>query len=88
VRPRLDLVIGQLPQRWAPGVEEYNRRLMELAAAMDDPESRVVAAPAPEDFSAAVDTYDGAHPTPVGELKIAEQYAAALAELGLPTDPA
>jgi hypothetical protein len=83
VRPRVDIVIGQLPQRWAPGVEEYNARLTDLAVAADTAESRVVVAPAPDGFTAAVDTYDGAHPTPAGEIKIARQYAAALAVLGL-----
>lgn len=82
-RPRASIVIGQLPQRWAPGADEYNARLVELATAMDTPDSRVVVALAPDDFGAAVDTYDGAHPTPTGEVKIARQYAAALATLGL-----
>jgi hypothetical protein len=85
VRPTADIVIGQLPQRWAPGVEEYNARLVELATTMDDPASRVVIATAPADFNAGVDTYDGAHPTPGGEVKIARQYAAALEVLDLPT---
>ena len=88
VRPAVDIVIGQLPQMWAPGAVEYNALLVDLATGLDTPESRVVVAPAPDDFSAAVDTYDGAHPTAAGEVKIAHQYAAALAVLDLPTDPA
>ena len=86
-RPRASIVIGQLPQQWVPGVAEYNALLLEVVAALDAPESRVVVAPAPDDFTEAVDTYDGTHPSPAGEVKIASQYAAALAELDLPRGP-
>ena len=86
-RPRAGIVIGQLPQRWAPGITEYNALLLEVVAALDAPESRVVVAVAPDDFTQAVDTYDGTHPSPAGEVKIARQYAAALDELDLPSDP-
>lgn len=82
-RPRASIVIGQLPQRWAPGVEEYNVLLAELVTSLDTARSRVVVAPAPDDFVEGVDTYDHAHPSAAGELKIARQYAAALATLGV-----
>ena len=87
VRPQASIVIGQLPQRWAPGVTEYNTLLLEVVATLDAPESRVVVAAAPDDFALVVDTYDGTHPSPAGEVKIATQYAAALAELDLPPGP-
>jgi len=87
-RPTAAIVIGQLPQRWAAGVDEYNALLVDLAAALDTPTSRVLAAPAPQDFTEYVDTYDPAHPSATGELKIAEEFAGALALLPLPTLPA
>lgn len=84
VRPRASIVIGQLPQRWVTGVDEYNALLLEMAASLDTPQSRVLAAPAPADFTEDVDTYDPAHPTALGEMKIAEQYAVALEQLCRP----
>lgn len=86
VRPGADVVIGQLAQWWAPGVSEYNALLADLAAALDAPGSRVVVATAPADFAADTHTRDGVHLSPAGELRIAEQYAAALLALDLPTD--
>jgi hypothetical protein len=83
-RPTASIVLGQLPQHWATGVSDYNALLLDLAASLDTPESRVLAAPAPTDFTEYVDTYDPAHPTALGEMKIAREYAAALAELSLP----
>jgi len=82
---RTDLVLGQLPQTWRSDVRLYNALLLDLADAVDLPSSRVVVARAPDDFTAAEDTYDGTHPSSSGEVKIAWQFAAALAELPLPT---
>jgi lysophospholipase L1-like esterase len=85
-RPGAAVVLGQLVQRWAPGVTEYNALLVDLAAALDAPGSRVVVALAPDDFAADAHTRDGVHPSPAGEVRIAEQYADALLALDLPTD--
>jgi hypothetical protein len=87
VRPAVSIVIGQLPQRWVTGVNEYNALLVDLAASLATPQSPVVAAPAPTDFTEYVDTYDPAHPTALGEMKIAQEYATALAQLSLPSVP-
>jgi len=89
---RTDIVLGQLPHTWRSDVRLYNARLLDLADALDLPSSRVVVARAPDDFTADKDTYDGTHPSASGEVKIARQFAAALAELPLrnpsgPPDP-
>ena len=64
-----------------------NALLLDLASAVDRRASRVVVARAPEDFTAADDTYDGTHPSASGEVKIAEQFAAALTGLWTSTAP-
>ncbi|TCI96810.1 hypothetical protein E0W78_14145, partial [Aeromicrobium sp. IC_218] len=82
-RPDVDVVLGQLPQHWLPGVPEYNALLAALEDELSTESSRVVVARAPEDFELDVDTYDLAHPSATGEVKIAASVADALAELGV-----
>lgn len=83
VRPDVDVVLGQLPQHWLPGVPEYNALLADLEDELSTESSRVVVARAPETFELDVDTYDLAHPSASGEVKIAASVADALAELGI-----
>lgn len=82
-RPDVDVVLGQLPQHWLPGVPEYNALLAGLEDELSTASSRVVVARAPETFELDVDTYDLAHPSASGEVKIAASVADALAELGV-----
>jgi lysophospholipase L1-like esterase len=77
----VDIVLGQLPHVWRTDVRLYNALLLGLAGTADGPGSRVVVAQAPEDFTAEEDTYDGTHPSASGEVKIARQFATALAVL-------
>lgn len=82
-RPDVDVVLGQLPQAWLPGAVEYNDLLAGLEDELSTDTSRVVVARAPETFEIDVDTYDFAHPSASGEVKIAASVADALAELGV-----
>ena len=83
VLPGVTVVLGQLPHTWRTDVRVYDALLRDLVAELDRPESRVVVALAPGDFTADEDTYDGTHPSPSGEVKIAAEFAAALAGLSL-----
>jgi len=77
----VDIVLGQLPHTWRTDVRLYNAMLLDLGGMADAPGSRVVVASAPRDFTADEDTYDGTHPSASGEVKIARQFATALAAL-------
>lgn len=86
VDPDVDVVLGQLSQSWQPGVPDYNAGLPGLAQELGTDDSRVVVATAPTDFVEDVDTWDAAHPTATGEVKIAASVADALAELDIGTN--
>ncbi|NYD41566.1 GDSL-type esterase/lipase family protein [Nocardioides panaciterrulae] len=85
VDPYIDVVLTSLPQRWLAGVPQYDAGLARLAARLDTSIARVVLARPVEPFVQGTDTYDAAHPTATGELKIAAGVADALAGLGLGT---
>jgi lysophospholipase L1-like esterase len=85
VRPDVDVVLGQLPQHWLPHVPAYNAALLALEDELSTDASRVVVARAPESFELEVDTYDLAHPSASGEVKIAASVADALARLDVGT---
>lgn len=93
VNPQASVVLGQLTQTWytngsgAPVVTEYNAMLDDLASSLDQPGARVIAAPRPADYVQYVDTYDQAHPSASGEIKLAKQFADVLASLPLPNLP-
>lgn len=80
--PDVDIVLGTLPQVWFPPMARYNDLLPAVAAELSTPESRVVVTPV-VDFTHGVDTYDDAHPTTLGQRKIAEAVSAGLEELGI-----
>jgi hypothetical protein len=81
--PGVDVVLGELPQLWVPAVPGYNAGLAGIADRLGTEGSRVVVAPAPDDFVQGVDTYDPVHPSASGEVKIAAAVADALAGLGI-----
>jgi hypothetical protein len=85
--PHAAVVLGQLTQTWFSGVDSYNALLPDLAASLDRPDARVLVAQVPADYTVA-DTYDSSHPNAQGEIKIAGQFADALASLPLPDKPA
>lgn len=80
-KPDVDVVLGSIPQTWIVGATDYNAMLPGLAAAWSTPESQVVAAPA-ADLVRGVDT-SGAHPTTIGQVKIAASVSVALETLGV-----
>jgi lysophospholipase L1-like esterase len=79
----VDVVLGELPQVWFEGVSELNSRLADLAERLDTDSSRVVTGATGQGFVEGVDTYDAAHPSAAGEVKLAAAVADALAELGI-----
>lgn len=81
--PGVDVVLGGLPQTWFEGVSELNSRLADLAERLDTDSSRVVTAATGEGFIEGVDTYDAAHPSATGEVKVAAGVADALTGLGI-----
>jgi lysophospholipase L1-like esterase len=87
VDPNATVILGELTQTWFANVPEYNALLDTLAASLDQPDARVIVATRPADYVQGVDTYDPAHPTAAGEVKIAAQFADALAGLSLPNKP-
>jgi len=86
--PGISVVLGEVGQTWLPGAEEYDASLAALASELDTASSRVVAAAPAAPLVQGVDTYDAAHPTATGEVKLAAGVADALAVLGVgPTSP-
>ena len=81
------VILGQLTQRWFAGVDTFNSLLVDLAAQLDRPGARVLVALVPPDYTRDGDTYDTSHPNAQGEVKIAQQFGAALSELPLPVVP-
>lgn len=81
--PSVAVVLGGLPQTWVPGAQEYDASLPALASALSTDGSTVVAASPEQPFVEGTDTYDAAHPTATGEVKIAAGVADALAVLGV-----
>lgn len=81
--PGISVVLGALPQTWVPGVSQYDASLPALADELSTPASRVVTAVPAAPFLEGVDTYDAAHPTATGEVKLAAGVADALAALGV-----
>lgn len=85
-KPDVDVVLGQVVDRWISGAEVVNWWLGVIAADRDQPDARVVTTEAPEPWVQGEDTYDSLHPAAVGEVKIARSVAAALEELGVAAD--
>ena len=86
--PGVDVVVVRVPVVTVPGVPELNERFEGLAADLDTADERVVVARADDGFVPdptvpGADSYDGLHPSPSGEVKIAASVAHALAELGI-----
>lgn len=81
--PDVDVILGALPQTWIVHATPYNAALPALAAELDTPTSRVIVAEPDPTFTQNVDTYDPAHPSTSGEIKIAHAMTTALADLGV-----
>ena len=86
--PGVDVVVVHVPVVTVDGATELNERYDALAAELDSEDERVVVARAdvgfePDPALPGSDSYDGLHPSPSGEVKIAASVATALAELGI-----
>lgn len=64
-------------------IVEYNKALVQTAAALDRESSRVVLVDQFEGFDANQDTYDGIHPNESGNHKMAARWLAGLERLNL-----
>lgn len=90
VDPGVDVVIGRLYPLWN-GKEQFNvgyvagfnRVMGDVARNLDTPDERVIVADTDAGFDPETMTWDGRHPTPTGEVRIAAGFADALATLGI-----
>jgi len=80
--PGVDVVLTALPQTWIVGAEDYNAGLPALAEVLSTPRSRIVVARA-QPLTKFIDTWDPAHLSATGEVKVAAAVADALAVLGI-----
>lgn len=87
VDAEIDVILVPLPQVWFAQVVEYNRLLRDVAAQLDTPASRVIAAQTDQGIAAFVDTYDLAHLANTGEITFAAALADALSALGIGSPP-
>jgi lysophospholipase L1-like esterase len=67
--PEVQIVLVQIPGFWKNLVIHW--RVWLLAQGLGTPESLVTVVPLDEDWNAKADTYDGDHPNPQGQAKIA-----------------
>ena len=86
--PGVDVVITRIPVTGFAGVSQTNELFVDLAQELDTSQERVVVAWADQGFVQSTpgdvqDTYDLAHPSARGELKIAAAVADALATIGV-----
>lgn len=77
----VDVVVVGLPQTWIQGAVAFNSGLPDLARDLDTGTSHVVVA-TPDPFVEYEDTYDPAHLSASGEVKLTAAVADALAGLG------
>ncbi len=80
--PSVAVVLAQVPQPWRPDVRALNLLLGGLADELATSQAPVVVAETAGGYSLA-DSFDSAHPTARGELKIAAGLEDALARLGV-----
>ncbi|MFF5566061.1 GDSL-type esterase/lipase family protein [Streptomyces sp. NPDC012623] len=59
---------------FAAEVDRFNELLAEAVADLDRPESPLLLAPRPPGYTIHQDTYDGTHPNPAGEHKLAAAF--------------
>jgi hypothetical protein len=84
VAPHTSFVLVPVPEHWFGGVTAYDDALPTLESELDSQESRVVVTDDPG-FQIDRDTFDDAHPSANGELRIAAVVADALSRIGLGT---
>ncbi|MEU3300401.1 GDSL-type esterase/lipase family protein [Streptomyces sp. NPDC006678] len=76
---------------FAAECDRFNELLAKTVADLDSPASPILLASTPESYDIHADTYDGTHPGPSGEHKLAASFATAMHQawdLGGPYEPA
>ncbi|MFI1399416.1 GDSL-type esterase/lipase family protein [Streptomyces sp. NPDC020681] len=63
---------------FAAECDRFNELLAKAVADLDEPSSPVLLASRPESYDIGADTYDGTHPGPSGEHKLAAAFAGAM----------
>lgn len=89
VDPAVDLVVGQVTTGWSASggamlqaeTHTLNVLLHGLAAVLDTPESRVDLALIADGWDPAAHTWDGIHPTPTGQTRLAQRVADSLVRI-------
>lgn len=75
--PGIDLVIGQLPQEWLPGVTDFNAAIVRLADERTTADSRVMVAAPDTPFSSDTEFTDGIHPDVDGDRRLGAMFESA-----------
>ena len=78
----VDFLIVPIPHTWITGVMAYNDMLNTLATSLNTADERVVVAPMAL-LDGGTDTFDGAHLSTSGELKVAAVVSKGLQVLGI-----
>ncbi len=76
---------------FAAECDRFNELLAKAVADLDTASSPILLASRPESYDLDTDTYDGTHPGPTGEHKLASAFAASMHQawgLGAPYEPA
>jgi lysophospholipase L1-like esterase len=76
--PVIPNVRAQADPPFAEQVDRFNELLAKAVADLDEPSSPILLASVPESYDLHTDTYDGTHPSPSGEHKLAEAFAEAM----------
>lgn len=93
-RPGIDIVVGEVVNRWDPWSQSYSLNsetaayaslLATTASSLNTTNERVVIAPTRTGWDARVHTWDGTHPNPTGEALIAQRVSQALTSIGVGT---
>ncbi|MFE9248653.1 GDSL-type esterase/lipase family protein [Streptomyces sp. NPDC007088] len=78
VLPVIPNIRAQADDSFAEEVDHFNTLLAKAVAELDSPSSPLLLASLPQDYDIHRDTYDGTHPGPSGERRIAAAFATAL----------
>ncbi|KQY58586.1 hypothetical protein ASD11_02710 [Aeromicrobium sp. Root495] len=91
-RPGLDVVVGEVVNRYDPWAGTYSlndesgayaTKLRALASSLSTSSQRVVVASTRNGWDAQKHTWDGTHPNPTGEKLIAQRVSEGLAKIGV-----
>ncbi|GAA2483288.1 GDSL-type esterase/lipase family protein [Streptomyces gobitricini] len=76
--PVIPNVRAQYDAHFAAECARFNELLAKTVADLDEPGSPLLLASTPDSYDIATDTYDGTHPGPSGEHKLAAAFATAM----------